>query len=207
MGRGIGIKNLSSYDKKEIRGLYKNGLSICKIKKKLNFAERTIYTHTKDLLKKEREKDLNFFVNKLDKLTEKQMGYLAGIIDGEGCISIGSHKNTKTKPYFFPTIDISNTDKRLMVFVNSILPSSYILKKDNGKIGKYKCNKKLYVYRIYNQQKVGLFLKKIMPFLLLKKERAKIMLKFLKTKNPKKQLEYYNLIKKLNKARVEQNGN
>lgn len=42
------------------------------------------------------------------------IGYLLGVIDGEGCYQLPVDYNVQHKPYFSPSIVIVNTDKRII---------------------------------------------------------------------------------------------
>jgi hypothetical protein len=46
-------------------------------------------------------------------LNETEKAYLAGIIDGEGCVGLG----VRLKKYITPTLQITNTDERLMLWL------------------------------------------------------------------------------------------
>jgi hypothetical protein len=53
-----------------------------------------------------------FFESGID-ITPTDLGYLAGIIDGEGCISLA----TRGAKYITPTVQVTNTDKRLVLWL------------------------------------------------------------------------------------------
>ncbi len=50
---------------------------------------------------------------------EIEKAYIAGVVDGEGCITIakrknGHYKEGKGKPWYYqPTVVVSNSDKRI----------------------------------------------------------------------------------------------
>lgn len=43
-------------------------------------------------------------------LTPKQKAYLAGIIDGEGCIFLSRSNARDSSAYFYPQVKVANTD-------------------------------------------------------------------------------------------------
>lgn len=194
MGRN---KHLKKEVKEKIRELYKSGKEPKEINVILNLGERTIYTYIKDLIQEKKNSDIIKFKKHLRLLTIRDLSYIAGIIDGEGCFSIGKH-HTHKKPELFPLLDITNTNIKLINYLQDVLPSNYIKHRENyGKNAK-----KSYTYRIYNPLKLELFLNKIIPFLILKKEQAKNMLEFIEMKDIKKRGKYYIKMKKLNRKGI-----
>lgn len=103
--------------------------------------------------------------------------YLAGFMDGEGCIGLYKHKDNRTKNGFTISalVSIGNTDKSLL---------NEIQKLSNGVVvdHKHKNNnaKMLYNLQIQNHQDIISFLELIYPYLILKKEQAKLMIDFCK---------------------------
>jgi hypothetical protein len=137
--------------------------------------------------------------------------YLAGLIDGEGYISI-KPINRWNRQIFAPTIKMALTDK-----------SAYILFEIKGLLGGH-IYKRTYQNKNFNDAycwEVGTFnttkkvLDYIRPYLILKKEQANLVNELLKTKsttisangtftkiNPQiltKRQRLYNLVKELNK--------
>lgn len=56
----------------------------------------------------------------LDKLTEAEKGYLAGLIDGEGTISLLQHGANKSgEPYYRIRVRIANTDIKMVKWLTS----------------------------------------------------------------------------------------
>jgi len=106
------------------------------------------------------------------KLTDK--AYIAGLVDGEGCITIAKRKNgnKRGKPWYYqPTIAIGNTDRRLLDFLIPLY-GGWITKpksKEN--------NKQAYVWFISGKDR-KIFLKDIIPYLKAKREQAEILLRF-----------------------------
>jgi hypothetical protein len=47
-------------------------------------------------------------------LTESELGYLAGIIDGEGSITLQRSLARSSSRYVYPVVTVANTDKRLI---------------------------------------------------------------------------------------------
>lgn len=106
--------------------------------------------------------------------------YIAGILDGEGCIGIYHHKVTNRSnnlPNFesiIPRISITNTSKELV---------DYLLLTKLGRMKKYHYNgrncKDRYDWEISSPIEIKEFLLKIKDFLIVKKYQCELMLSFL----------------------------
>lgn len=58
-------------------------------------------------------------------LTDAQLHYLAGLVDGEGTVTIRKlHRGKSRKPAWKPCVIVSNTDRRLMDWLLSAIPTS-----------------------------------------------------------------------------------
>lgn len=102
--------------------------------------------------------------------------YLAGIIDGEGCLSvyyIKRHGNIANSLY--PVLIIGNTDIRLLKWLNTYFPAEKI----KERIHKNKNAKPSYTYRNRNKKMLIEILKGTIPYLVLKQKQAKLLLNFL----------------------------
>lgn len=104
-------------------------------------------------------------------LTEVEAAYIAGIIDGEGSIAIRRDKGSGTS-WYYPCLAIVNTDKNLMSWLHSKLHFSRTHLRKRGK------SRQCYLgilsaYRVYS------LLKQLLPFLIVKKERAEHTIGFI----------------------------
>ncbi len=112
-------------------------------------------------------------------MNKLKASYLAGLIDGEGYIGIMKHKryDDLTKNHYREVIKIANTDKKLIEWLkNSFGGDMEERKWKNGE--NYKtayCWSKKYT----NTEEI---LRKIMPYLRVKKKQAEIVLEVIKTK-------------------------
>lgn len=138
-------------------------------------------------------------------------GYLAGLIDGEGHISITRSdkpitrtQRGKTKIYAAPVrygivVGVSNTDIRLMKKLKELFGSSY----SGGKPFKNHPNwKPKYQWIVAGNKNKELLLLAVLPYLVLKREQAIIALEFLRLRNekaPEKRQELYERNIALNK--------
>jgi hypothetical protein len=107
-----------------------------------------------------------------------KLSYLAGIIDGEGNISIHNYNYAKPRPYERHRVGVAvtNTDSRLMKWLKSNFGGGYY--KLGWKVSN-RC-KDCYRWQISDQAAENI-LGEILPYLLIKKKRAQLALEFRKT--------------------------
>jgi len=101
--------------------------------------------------------------------------WLAGIIDGEGCVTIGIDR----KQFFRTIITITNNNPYLIQEVSKIFSELnikffYLLKKRNNPI-----HKKTLVIRVIGLGSCKKLLQEILPFLIGKREQAEKMLEYI----------------------------
>jgi hypothetical protein len=106
--------------------------------------------------------------------TEFEKGYLAGLLEGEGCL-VMSGKKDKTNKYttYQARIQISNSNTDLLNRINEIY------------FGSINCSNKkdgIFNWIIYDQHKIVNFLEQLLPYLIVKKDRAEKMLEFCKSR-------------------------
>ena len=103
-----------------------------------------------------------------------QLAYAAGIIDGEGSFYIGCNKSLNNK--FNSRVYVVNTDIRLIQWLKQtfggLTYSRKSIKNQNWKT-KYEW--------ILEKSRIDEFCHKILPYLIIKKQHAEIMIKFRKT--------------------------
>lgn len=117
----------------------------------------------------------------------KNDGYMAGILDGEGCISIFLHK-TRVEGKYSTNLAISvyQSDLRLMNWMVHHYGGKYYshLMKNSSRPG--------YSWFPPRGEALENFLLQILPYLIMKKEQAKLALEYLRLgpgKNPEKRAE------------------
>ena len=100
--------------------------------------------------------------NRIRKLSKAEAAYLAGIIDGEGCISLRKRNNK-----IFPIVSIGNTSVELMDWLQTICVRRArklaITKQTRSRCLMIEWGALLDVKNLLNQ---------VIPFLIIKKERA-----------------------------------
>lgn len=139
--------------------------------------------------------------------TKEKHAYTAGFVDGEGYIGmVKRYDKTGKEPFYaVPIVKIANTDYEVL----------YLLKEEyGGYIGKERIDKKAKnskpsrMWELKNRKLVKIFLEKIFPYLIIKKERAKIVLSFIEEcgtwrqqygVSEEKRIEYYWKMRELNR--------
>ena len=111
---------------------------------------------------------------------QKNYAYLAGLLDGEGCIGIYNEKNGKGNPRRMRVrMVISSTTLELMDFLKKEFDVHYVQKRSlNGHFGK----KPIY-HANFNEHQILAYGELMLPFLIIKHDRMEEAIKFLKTKN------------------------
>lgn len=140
-------------------------------------------------------------------LSETDKAYIAGLFDGEGCISIGVRKpliaNREKTPQYCMQVKIDMCSESLIRFLHSKIGygSFYVSKKKNPK------HNTSYSLSFSANQSVRLF-NDIKEYLILKKQSAILYLEFcsirskrlfLRRNMPERQQEIYMEIKKNNR--------
>lgn len=165
-GKSIYLLDVS---KEELEALYwKQGMSTRDIAKRYDIKDHmtVLRRMTKYGIKRRRNLVKPQYLKsklKTDHLSETDKAYLAGIVDGEGCINIGEKISSKS-------IRILNTDKNLIEWLSMIFNSPITIrypKSDDI------YNRKIYYStHILRHNDMIEFLKLILPYLRIKKELA-----------------------------------
>lgn len=126
------------------------------------------------------EKSLTSFCERYNRNVEemtKVLAYFAGFVDGEGCISIVKHKPQPGRPnyYFYLAVRVVNTDRRPIELLQNTFGGW--IKVVNG-TGSWKTRYE-WVAECGTATKT---LELLLPYLLVKREQAKVGLKFSKHK-------------------------
>jgi hypothetical protein len=104
-------------------------------------------------------------------LTDRQLGYLAAALDGEGSVSLIL---VRPQNWLRPSVEISNTDMSFLNKIREMLPNLGFIRarKPKGK------RKKAYGFVIQRLANVYPLLKVLLPELTAKKRRAELLIDF-----------------------------
>ena len=106
------------------------------------------------------------------KLTEAQQGWLAGLIDADGCIIFRKRKDSKMPR---ASVRIANNSKALMDKLQEVIPEGCVYETfyERGTTMSYQfCIERIDV--------IDVVLKQLVKYLIVKKEKAKVVLEFIK---------------------------
>lgn len=107
-------------------------------------------------------------------MSKAKYSYLAGILDGEGCITIGAGKK-ETCTNYNAIILVQNTNKKLIDWLQSKFGGQvYLSKKATEK------TKAAWMWRITKKKEIELLLLAVLPYLIVKVEQAKVLLAFVR---------------------------
>lgn len=117
----------------------------------------------------------------MNKLSNREAGYIAGIMDGEGSISILTRKplpSNKFRLYYRPVIRISNTSRELLEYIKRICGVGWV--GINNKNGGHRSTS--YDFQLGKKNEILSFLLQIEDDLFLKKEQAQLMIAFINSR-------------------------
>lgn len=113
--------------------------------------------------------------DKLDVLCDIKLGWIAGILDGEGCLGIQKAKDNRVnKVHYAPNIRVSTTDKRMiedLAYLTGLGKVHYVIRKIPGYTNLWK-------WSVYSTSDVFLLMLKLVPHLVTKKAQARVLLKY-----------------------------
>lgn len=106
-------------------------------------------------------------------MTEKEKyAYMAGIIDGEGSLTIITHdSNRRTRPNFTPRIAVGMIEKEIIEMLRNEFGGALHIDKDCSR------NFPFYKWTINTGRAVNLCLNKIQKYLIVKKRQAGVLRK------------------------------
>lgn len=104
-------------------------------------------------------------------LPDWKLAYIAGIIDGEGCISLSKEKKTG---YFIPSIFVGMCDSMCINILHMYTGLGSLSHRAPSHWG----NKHVYIWQVRNRLEIYLLLKAVHPYLITKRKQADVLLEF-----------------------------
>jgi len=186
-----------------------------KIAKKLGRSKDSI-RHKADRLKVRAQYRASYqkseITENLQRLTNFEKGYIAGFVDGEGWIGLHTGKmkyKGQTTIRLEPCVKVSNTNLEAFKFISKLIGAKHV-SVDN--VRQTTMNRKaLWDLRMQRHKEICAFLKIFKDLLVIKKNQAKLLLKFCKSRLSKgrgipysdEEVQIYHELKELNKRGVE----
>ena len=103
------------------------------------------------------------------------IGYMAGMIDGEGGVYLLKVKRNKGFTRFVPRIEIFNTNKEALAYLQKEFGCGRLYPNHRGN---WLSKKPMWYLRILKLGEVHEVLKIVAPYLHIKKKKAELMLKY-----------------------------
>jgi hypothetical protein len=190
-------KIFNENEEKEIKELYKEGISMKEIAIKFGCGEYMIYRVVQKDREDKNEEDVKMFVKNLKNLSNYEIGYIVGILDGEGSLGINKGENKGYYGYS-PKINFSNQERDIINFIHSKLGMTTGLKK----------GKDCFSVNLYGKEIISEFLKFIIPYTHSRKtkKKAEILLKFCSAENSKEREHYYQELRLVKSKLLNANG-
>lgn len=110
-------------------------------------------------------------------MTDSELAYIAGIVDGEGTISlhgVSKAQQSKTGAYYYPFVQIANTNKKLIDWLHEKLPVKHAIYGYNRNPDKQKPS---WLIQIRSTHAVE-FVKLISHLLIIKRRQAEILIDY-----------------------------
>ena len=108
------------------------------------------------------------------------IAYIAGFIDGEGCVSAYVYGDRLDgRAHFFTRITVSNTNKDVLDFCREVLGCGKVTLVKRARVGNEKDG---YVLRICKRSEVKMALSILKPYLVVKRDVADLVLKLIESK-------------------------
>jgi hypothetical protein len=113
---------------------------------------------------------------------KEKIAYISGIIDGEGYIGIKKTNNRKDcrNPQYHERIQVRMIEESAILFLKDNLGGNYYKETNNSKYSKHP----LYCYQASDKTAANI-IKKVQPYLIVKKRQAVIILKLRESKDNK----------------------
>lgn len=123
-------------------------------------------------------------LQKIKGMTELEAAYLAGIIDGDGSLTLTHRKRNAVRGWenIEPHMNISNTSQSLMSHLSQMLGAPFYIVKDR----RSRNWKQHFIISISAFVELDALLTRIIPYLIVKRRRAEIMLELVKRRLSKK---------------------
>jgi hypothetical protein len=175
--RGYQVR-LKAEQKEDVRRQYLDGVHYTQIIEQYNCSTGSFWAIVKDLRKEVYRKQFDEHVARLQQIPVEQLGWVAGIIDGEGYIGLVPNFQKGRVVGIMPRIDISSTTPIMQERLASVLGMGllyYKRKRENRPKEKPQTS-----WSTWSNCNVGPLLQVILPHLVVKKPIAEIVLEHCK---------------------------
>lgn len=127
----------------------------------------------------------------IENLSDKELGYVTGLIDADGTISMRIQKKGDTF-YLHPYIKFTNANEHVRDTVGESIGATYTHEKHpREEMEKFGFQKKYYAVEIKGKGTLPL-LKEMKPLLIEKKKRCELLIEFIESRGERHQKERYS---------------
>jgi hypothetical protein len=109
-------------------------------------------------------------------MTDTEAAYIAGIVDGEGCITVSRRYDPTCKLGFYlrPFITVANTDKEMLSFCRDTTGAGRLI----YYVSRQANHRNAWRWNVWTQQ-AGDVLRVIVPYLITKRRQAELLLELI----------------------------
>lgn len=110
----------------------------------------------------------------MKKMTDLQLGWLSGILDGEGCIGLYRSLRASGRLIYFPTVSVVNTNKTLIDTISYLTGFGTVYEYGSRTTG----DKKIWRWQSSSVPDILDFLLEMQPLVIAKKPQINTLIKF-----------------------------
>lgn len=155
------------------RTLRLQGYSFYEIGRVVGAKPHTVYHHIRDIKYERRRKPTQIPI-----LSETERAYIACMVDTEGAIHLSTQKS-HGKTHVEHWVTISNTNKELLEHGKYILGGEGWLRSEPRRNSRHRMR---YELTVYKESSLVVLVQQILPFLIVKKKQATILLQYLESR-------------------------
>jgi hypothetical protein len=161
---------LTLEQKTEIQSLYASGTPYTTIIKRFKCSTGSFWNVVRGLQHQIRDARFEQNVARISALTEAEVGWIAGIVDGEGYIGLVEDGDRET---LTPRVDVYSTTKCMQTELNRLVGAGHL-----GQKRPRDGEKQLFGWSLWSVETIGPFLEVITPYLVVKRRVAQVVLDF-----------------------------
>jgi hypothetical protein len=175
MGNSKGFQTrLTEEQKSEIRRLYESGVHHGEIVSRFKCSESAFWLIVRGLRNGVRQRAWAELESRLRGLPKEKLGWVAGIVDGEGYVGLGKHGER----WVNPRVSVASATRCMQEELVALVGVGTIGFRPNKKKKQRDC----FVWQLHTAQEVGGFLSAVGNLLVVKRDVASIVLGFCRTR-------------------------
>lgn len=195
------LVRLSKVEKEKIKDMYLNYNEWPKIQQFFDISKATYHNIIRPLIEDRKNLHIQRIRNRLENADHTKLGWIAGIVDGEGHIGMASRYRKRDNSYWMSVkLEITSTTPVMQETLYELIGTGNLRNRKRYNV-KHKDAVEFYVWRV---ESIYAILSVIAPLLVVKKQQAELALEWSKRrlageKYSPADMECFNLIRSLNK--------